>query len=151
MKALLQRVKKASVSIDNNKVGKINKGILILLSIGKSDTKEEAVYLFEKIKNLRIFKDNEGKMNLSVTDISADLLLVSQFTLHADTTKGNRPSFNNAANPKKAKKLYNYFEKICRQNGFENIQTGEFGKYMKVSLINDGPVTVMVKSKNEYE
>ncbi len=149
MKALVQRVTRSTVIVDGGKTGSIDRGLLVLLSVGQKDTKKDAEYLFYKIRNLRIFEDENSKMNYSVEDVDGNILLVSQFTLHADTQKGHRPSFNNAAGPKKAKKMYNYFIDYAKSKGMNNIQTGEFGAYMKVNLVNDGPVTIMLESKNE--
>lgn len=144
MKLLIQRVKRASVKINEETSGEINKGLLVFIGITHGDTFEKADYLVNKLFNLRIFEDNNNKMNCSLKDISGELLLVSQFTLYADTTSGNRPSFINAAKPEFAKEVYEYFIKKCKEIGIK-VETGEFGADMKVELINDGPVTIMLE------
>ncbi len=146
MKTIIQRVKESSVSIDGNIVGKINHGLLILLGISKNDTKDDAQYLASKIPDLRIFDDNDGKMNLSLLDTKGELLVVSQFTLLANCEKGRRPSYINAAPPKMANSLYEYFISLLRERGIIT-ETGQFQAMMDVSLINDGPVTLIVESK----
>lgn len=147
MKALLQRVTKASVSVNNECVSSIKHGLLIFLGVEKGDTQNEANYLIRKIANLRIFEDDKGKMNLSIQDVKGEILLVSQFTLAGDTSKGNRPGFDNAAKPDIANDLYLYF---CNQIKKENItvKCGIFQADMKVELINDGPVTFMLEKRN---
>ena len=144
MKLVVQRVSNAKVEINNKVNGSINKGFLVLLGVTHEDTEETADYLCAKLCNLRVFDDEEGKMNLSLKDINGELLIVSQFTLYADCKKGNRPSFINAAQPDKANLLYEYFIKKCKEAGF-NVQTGIFGAEMKVSLLNDGPVTIILE------
>lgn len=144
MKLLIQRVKRASVKINEEKSGEIDKGLLVFIGITHGDTFEKADYLVNKLFNLRIFEDNNNKMNCSLKDISGELLLVSQFTLYADTTSGNRPSFINAAKPEFAKEVYEYFIEKCKEIGIK-VKTGEFGADMKVELINDGPVTIMLE------
>jgi len=151
MRALVQRVNSASVKVNGKLKGEINKGLLVFLGIHEDDTKEDVYYIFKKIKNLRIFEDEEGKMNKSILKNGGNILLISQFTLHANTQKGNRPSFNEAASRKKAEKLYDYFIKYSTDNGFPDIQSGKFGGYMQVESCNDGPVTIMIKSKRESE
>lgn len=144
MKLVVQRVSKANVEVDNNIVGKIDKGFLVLFGAGKQDTKEQADYLAEKLCNLRIFADENDKMNLSIKDIDGELLIVSQFTLYADCRKGNRPSFVNAAEPEKAEELYKYFIEKCRKL-VKKVEKGIFGADMKVNLLNDGPVTIILE------
>ena len=144
MKFLIQRVSRASVEIENKEVGKINKGFLVLIGITHEDTQEKADYLIKKLINLRVFEDENGKMNLNINQINGELLLVSQFTLYANTKEGNRPSFVDAAKPDYANELYEYIiEKLRKENIV--VQTGEFGADMQVSLINDGPVTIMLE------
>ncbi len=146
MKTIIQRVKESSVTIDGNIVGKINQGLLILLGVSKNDKKEDAQYLASKIPDLRIFEDNDGKMNLSLLDTKGELLVVSQFTLLANCEKGRRPSYINAAPPEMANSLYEYFISLLRERGIKT-ETGQFQAKMDVSLINDGPVTLIVESK----
>ena len=144
MKFLIQRVSKASVEIENKVVGKIDKGFLVLIGITHDDTEETADYLIKKLINLRVFEDENGKMNLNINSVNGELLLVSQFTLYANTKDGNRPSFVDAAKPDYANKLHEYIiEKLRNENII--VQTGEFGADMQVSLINDGPVTIMLE------
>ncbi len=143
MKLVVQRVKNAKVDIDNKTVGSIDKGFLVLLGVTHTDTKEVADYLVKKLCNLRVFEDENGKMNLSIKDVNGKLLIVSQFTLYADCTGGNRPSFINAAKPDMANELYEYFCDKCKTTGIE-VQKGIFGADMKVSLLNDGPVTIIL-------
>lgn len=144
MRLLIQRVKSASVTVENKIIGKINKGFLVLLGITHNDTKEEADYLVKKLCNLRVFEDKNDKMNLSIKDIEGELLIVSQFTLYADTSSGNRPSFINAAKPDKANELYEYFIEKCKENNIKT-ETGIFGANMQVELLNDGPVTILLE------
>ena len=146
MKALLQRVKSAGVSIGGQSYSSIEQGLLILLGVEKGDTETEAAWLAQKIINLRIFEDSAGKMNLSVQDIKGELLVVSQFTLAGDTSRGNRPGFDNAARPDVAKPLYEYVVKELRHSGLK-VETGVFQADMQVSLINDGPVTFMLEKR----
>lgn len=143
MRALIQRVTSASVAIDGITVGKIGKGLLILLGVSGNDTCAEADKLVEKMLKSRIFEDENGKMNLSVTDIRGECLVVSQFTLYADCRRGNRPDFMDAARPDKANELYEYFKKKLNESGLK-VECGVFGADMKVSLCNDGPVTIML-------
>ena len=145
MKVVIQRVIKSSVRINNKEVAKIGKGFLILLGISKDDNFEKADYIIKKIYNLRVFSDENDKMNLSIQDINGELLIVSQFTLYADCKKGNRPSFINAAPPEDAEKIYEYFINECKKNNLK-VETGEFGADMKVELINDGPVTIILEN-----
>lgn len=144
MKLVVQRVKEAKVEVDEKVVGKINKGFLVLIGITHEDEKEQADYLVKKLCNLRVFEDENGKMNLGLKDIKGELLIVSQFTLYADCSNGNRPSFINAAKPEKANELYEYFCKECEKNNIK-VEKGIFGADMKVSLINDGPVTIIIE------
>ena len=145
MKLVIQRVKNAKVDVDNKTIGQIGQGFLVLLGVGPEDTTKNADYLIQKLINLRVFKDSEDKMNLSIKDISGELLIVSQFTLYADCKKGNRPSFINAAPPDKANELYEYFVNQTKNTGIK-VQTGSFGADMKVSLLNDGPVTIILEN-----
>jgi D-aminoacyl-tRNA deacylase len=140
MIGLLQRVTQASVTVNNDVVSSINTGLLVLVGIEKSDSETNAERLFDKLINYRVFSDNEDKMNLSLQDIKGDLLLVPQFTLAADTQKGLRPSFSNSSPPDKARPLFEYLTEHAKQQ-YENVETGIFAADMKVSLINDGPVT----------
>lgn len=144
MKLVVQRVKEAKVEVDQKIVGKIGKGFLVLLGVTESDTKENADYLVKKLCNLRVFSDENGKMNLDIKKVDGQLLIVSQFTLYADCSGGNRPSFINAANPDKANVLYEYFCEECLKNEIE-VQRGIFGADMQVELINDGPVTIILE------
>lgn len=144
MKLVVQRVKKAEVKVDGNIFGKIDKGFLVLIGIKVGDTKEQADYLVKKLCNLRVFSDENDKMNLSIKDIKGKLLIVSQFTLYGDCSQGNRPSFIEAARPEEANPLYEYFCNQCELNDIE-VQKGIFGADMKVELINDGPVTIIIE------
>ncbi|MBN2478710.1 MAG: D-tyrosyl-tRNA(Tyr) deacylase [Parachlamydiales bacterium] len=144
MRAVIQRVKKASVEVDNKIVGSVNKGLLVFLACKKDDTVDMTKTLAEKIVNFRIFKDENEKMNLSTLDVNAEILVVSQFTLYADTKKGRRPAFINLMEPKKANEMYEEFIKDIK--GFNvKVQTGIFAADMQVSLINDGPVTFIIE------
>ena len=145
MKIVVQRVKNAKVEVDKKIVGKIEKGFLVLLGVTHNDTKEEASYLAKKLCNLRVFEDEEGKMNLGLKDVDGELLIISQFTLYADCSKGNRPSFISAAKPEKAEELYNYFCEKCNKEYELKVEKGIFGADMKVSLLNDGPVTIIIE------
>lgn len=149
MRVVIQRVKQCSVEVDQKIVGKISDGLLVLLGIEHEDTQEDITYLCGKITNLRIFNDANGVMNASVKDIDGEILVVSQFTLHASTKKGNRPSYIKAANPNQAQPMYEEFVKQLQQEISKPIQTGTFGADMKVSLLNDGPVTIIMDSKNK--
>lgn len=146
MRAVIQRVKESSVSANNEIVGKIGSGLMVLLGVAETDKAEDADYLAAKIVNLRIFEDENDKMNRSLLDIGGEMLVVSQFTLLADCRKGRRPSFVHAAGPNKANELYERFVEQVRQKGV-NVATGRFRAMMDVSLINDGPVTLIVESR----
>ncbi|WP_044173714.1 D-aminoacyl-tRNA deacylase [Flectobacillus major] len=148
MVAVIQRVSEASVSIDQQLKGAIKQGFLVLLGITHNDTQEDLEWLSKKIVGMRVFSDDEGKMNLDITAIQGDILLVSQFTLHASTKKGNRPSFIEAARPDVAIPLYEAMIVQLQKDLGKPIQTGTFGADMQVSLINDGPVTIIIDSKN---
>lgn len=149
MRVVIQRVQKASVEIQGQIVGEINQGLLLLLGIETEDNKGDADYLVQKISNLRIFSDADGKMNLSIQDVGGQFLVVSQFTLHAATRKGNRPSYIRAARPEQAIPLYEYFLSELQKTSPSTIQTGQFGADMQVALVNDGPVTIIMDSKGE--
>lgn len=146
MRTVVQRVSSASVTVDGNVIGKINKGFLVLLGIKSTDTKQDVDYMVKKVINLRIFGDENDKMNLSLKDVNGELLIVSQFTLYGDASGGNRPSFIEAAKPDIAIPLYEYFISECKKQ-ISVVQTGEFGADMKVELLNDGPVTIIMESK----
>ena len=146
MRAVVQRVTKAQVEVDSRVIAKICSGLLVLLGVAQGDTPKDADYLVEKIINLRIFEDNNGKMNLSLLDTNGEILVVSQFTLLADCRKGRRPAFVEAADPKKAKELYQYFIDQVKQKGV-GIAAGEFQALMEVSLVNHGPVTIILDSR----
>ena len=146
MKIVLQRVLQAKVEVDKKTVGEIGKGYLILVGISNEDDEKIADKMIEKISKLRIFEDENGKTNLSISDVNGEILVVSQFTLYADCKKGNRPSFINAGSPQMAEELYNYILKKCDAL-FKNTQHGIFGADMKISLVNDGPFTIVLDSK----
>lgn len=150
MIAVIQRVSEASVKIEEKIKGSIQTGFLILLGITHDDTLEDVEWLSKKIIGMRIFSDEEGKMNLNIKSVNGNILLISQFTLHASTKKGNRPSFIEAARPEIAIPLYEQMIKQLSKELGKEIQTGEFGADMKVSLINDGPVTIVIDSKNKH-
>ncbi len=147
MKLVVQRVSHSSVSVDAQVVGKIDRGYMILLGVGKDDTCADADILAKKVAYLRVFEDENGKMNKSVLDIGGSCLVISQFTLFADCRHGRRPSFINAGNPAEAERLYEYFAVKLKQLGVTDVQTGCFGADMKVDLLNDGPVTILLDSK----
>jgi D-aminoacyl-tRNA deacylase len=149
MRAVVQRVSEAKVSSGNRVTGEIGKGLVVLLGIGNDDTEKDLTFLIDKIINLRIFEDDNDKMNISLVDISASLLVVSQFTLYGDCRKGKRPSFDKAARPETAEYLYNEFIKQCRSRGI-NVQTGIFQAMMNVEIHNDGPVTLLIDSRKEF-
>ena len=148
MRVVVQRVSQSSVIIESDVVSSISKGLLILLGVENNDTLDDVNWLIRKIINLRIFTDIDGKMNNSIIDVKGDIIVVSQFTLHAKTKKGNRPSYINAAPPKIAIPLYENFVQVLKNESELNVFTGEFGADMKVTLINDGPVTIIIDSKN---
>ena len=145
MRAVIQRVSRAKVSVGGETVGEIGRGILVLLGVSRDDTEKEAIYLLEKTLNLRIFEDAEEKMNLSLLDVRGELLVVSQFTLYGDARKGRRPSFIEAAAPEKANALYEFFASEARKQ-IEKVETGRFQAMMDVELVNDGPVTILLDS-----
>jgi D-tyrosyl-tRNA(Tyr) deacylase len=146
MRAVVQRVKQSTVQVDNETVGAIGPGLLVLLGVAREDETGDADFLAEKVSNLRIFQDSQGKMNLSLIDTGGEMLVVSQFTLLADCRKGRRPSFVDAAGPDKADELYRYFVAQVQSRGLR-VQTGRFGAMMTIDLTNDGPVTLVVESK----
>lgn len=146
MRAVIQRVKESSVTVKNEIIGKIGRGLLVLLGVANEDKANDAEYLADKITNLRIFEDDKGKMNRSLLETGGEMIVVSQFTLLGDCRKGRRPSFVNAADPEKANKLYEHFVKEVRQKGV-SVKTGRFRAMMEVSLINDGPVTIILENK----
>ena len=147
MKAVIQRVKYSNVKIDGEVVGSCNQGFMILLGVAEGDTREDADKLLKKVPYLRIFEDENGKMNLSCLDIGGEMLVISQFTLTADCSHGRRPSFIGAAKPDVAIPLYEYFVSGLKTAGISRVETGEFGADMKVELVNDGPVTIILDSK----
>ncbi|MEG7280914.1 D-aminoacyl-tRNA deacylase [Bacillus sp. 0909A] len=146
MKLVVQRVTEASVTVDGDVIGQIGQGIMVLVGITHDDTEEDAVYLAEKMVNLRIFDDSDGKMNLSLLDTGGEVLSVSQFTLYGDTRKGRRPNYMNAAKPDKALGLYEKWNDLLREKGIK-VETGKFGAMMDVKLTNSGPVTLIMDSK----
>ncbi len=146
MKFLIQRVTEASVKVDGEVIGAIDKGYLVLIGIAETDTKEQADKLLSKMIRLRIFEDENGKTNKSITDVGGSLLLVSQFTLYADTSHGNRPGFTTAGKPDMAEPLYEYIIQEAKKTGIP-VATGSFGADMKISLVNDGPFTIMLESE----
>lgn len=149
MKAVIQRVSEASVTIDGTTVAAIQKGLLVLVGFEEADTKEDLNWMTAKIANLRIFNDEEQVMNLSLKDVGGDMIIVSQFTLHAITKKGNRPSYIQAAKPEIAVPLYELFIRETEAELGRKVQTGQFGADMKVALLNDGPVTIIIDTKNK--
>jgi len=146
MRIVLQRVKKAQVEVAGNVIGAIDAGVMLLVGVTHSDTEKDVQYLADKVANLRIFNDPDGKMNLSVTDVGGEVLSISQFTLYGDTRKGRRPSFVDAAKPDVAADLYEKFNQVLKQRHQLVVETGEFGADMAVSLVNDGPVTIILES-----
>ncbi len=145
MKIVLQRVKNASVSIDGGRISGIGPGLLLLVGVARGDGEDEADWLADKVAGLRVFADSEGKMNLDVREAGGEVLAVSQFTLLADTRKGKRPSFVDAASPEEAQALFDYFCERLRSAGVESVETGSFGAMMEVELVNDGPVTIILE------
>ena len=149
MKALVQRVRRASVSVGGEVVGKIGQGLVVLVGVARGDTERDALYLTDKIINLRIFADEASKFNLSTLEIEGEILIISQFTLLADTRKGRRPSFIDAAPPAEAEELFDYCVELARDSGL-NVASGRFQQYMQVEIHNDGPVTVMLDSRDKF-
>ena len=149
MKVVIQRVSEATVKVSDKIISEIKLGFLILLGVEKSDSKEDINWLVSKISNLRVFSDNELKMNLSIKDIKGEIIVVSQFTLHAKTKKGNRPSYIKAANPEQAEPLYKAFISQLKNESAVSVQSGVFGANMQVDIVNDGPVTIIIDSKNK--
>ena len=147
MKFVIQRVKHASVTVDSKVIGKINNGFMVLIGVEDADTKEIADKMVSKLVNMRIFQDENDKMNLSLNDVNGELLLISQFTLYANCKKGNRPSFTEAGKPDMANEMYEYIISKCKES-VEVVEKGEFGADMKVELLNDGPVTIILDSKD---
>jgi D-tyrosyl-tRNA(Tyr) deacylase len=150
MRAVVQRVKHAKVTVEGRVTGKIEKGILVLLGVGEDDENKDLEYTADKIINLRIFEDSDDKMNLSVRDVNGDVLVVSQFTLYGDCRKGNRPSYSKAARPEMAQEYYNKFIDYLRTKYSINVESGVFQASMEVDFINDGPVTLMIDSKKIF-
>jgi D-tyrosyl-tRNA(Tyr) deacylase len=149
VRAVVQRVSRAGVTVDGESVGAIKRGLLVLLGISGRDSDADVLYYVEKILNLRIFEDEQDKMNLSVLDLSGDLLVVSQFTLYGDTRRGRRPSFIDAARPAEANRLYEHFVGECRKK-IARVETGRFQATMDVELVNDGPVTILIDSEKLF-
>ena len=149
MKVVIQRVSRATVKVSDKTISEIKLGFLILLGVEKSDSKEDVNWLVNKISNLRVFSDNEFKMNLSIKDIKGEIIVVSQFTLHAKTKKGNRPSYIKAANPEQAEPLYEEFISLLKNESGVSVQSGVFGANMQLDIVNDGPVTIIIDSKNK--
>ena len=149
MRAVIQRVSSASVRVDEATTGEIERGLLVLLGVGQGDTLADLDYIFQKTIGLRVFEDDQGKMNLSLQDVGGQLLVVSQFTLFGDVRRGKRPSFGDAAQPKQANELYETFVQRAKENDI-HVQTGVFQADMQVSLVNDGPVTILLDSKKTF-
>lgn len=145
MKLVIQRVERAKVTVEGEIIGKIDRGYMVLVGVGPEDTKQNADFLANKLCNLRVFEDEQGKMNLSIQDIGGKILAISQFTLYADCKKGNRPSFTGAAKPEYAKELYEYFMEACKRHNIP-VEHGIFGAHMKIDFINDGPVTILLEN-----
>lgn len=150
MRALVQRVSRASVTIEGCVVGAINPGLVVLVGVGEGDSEADASYLAEKVANLRIFSDQEGKFNLSALDIGGEMLVVSQFTLYASTRKGRRPGFTDAAPPEEAEPLVDTFAQLLRSTGLK-VETGRFQQHMLVEIHNDGPVTILIDSQDRFK
>lgn len=149
MRAVVQRVSSAEVRVDDKMVGRVGKGLLVYLGVGKEDTVSDIEYMAEKVSGLRIFEDENGKMNLSVKDIEGEILAISQFTLYGDVRKGKRPSFSDSAAPDKGEELYNQFIRRIQGIGIR-IEKGIFGAHMMVDYVNDGPVTILLDSKKQF-
>lgn len=149
MRAVVQRVSRAQVTVADELTGAVNKGLLVLVGVTEGDTEKDAQYLADKVTGLRIFEDENGKMNLSVKDVGGEILSVSQFTLYGDCRKGKRPSFDKAASPEAANLLYEKFNELCRQQGVQ-VETGVFRSHMQVELVNDGPVTILLDSSKLF-
>ncbi len=149
MRAVVQRVSKSKVAVEGSITGEINQGFMVLLGVGREDTAADVDYLSEKIVNLRVFEDNDGKMNLSLLDVGGEMLVVSQFTLYGDCRKGRRPGYDQAARPEAARALYQAFIEKCRSCGVK-VETGIFQAHMLVDICNDGPVTLLLDSKREF-
>lgn len=148
MRVIIQRVSDASVTVEGKTVGKTEKGFLVLLGVTFDDTEKHAEVLAKKVANLRVFTDENDKMNLSMIDVNGSALVVSNFTLYADCSHGRRPSFINAARPEQAEKLYEYFVECLKNEGVKSVETGVFGADMKVSLTNDGPITILIDTND---
>lgn len=149
MRAVVQRVTMGSVSVDGNVISAINKGYVVLIGVGKEDNKSDGSYLAEKIANLRVFEDSEGKLNLSIKDVVGEILAVSQFTLYGDCRKGRRPGFTDASSPKEGEELFNHFTDELMGHGI-SVKKGKFQSHMVVEIINDGPVTILLDSKKIF-
>jgi len=149
MRAVVQKVSSSKVTVDEEVVGKINQGLMVLLGVTHDDTSKDVDYMVDKITNLRIFEDAQGKMNLSLKDVNGEVLAVSQFTLYGDARRGRRPSFSDAARPEVANPLYEEFVQKVKNQGI-NVGTGKFGAHMMVDLTNDGPVTILLESRKEF-
>jgi D-tyrosyl-tRNA(Tyr) deacylase len=150
MRAVVQRVSKARVLVGGEVKGEIGKGLMILLGVGCEDSEEDVNYLADKIVGLRVFEDDNGKMNVSLTDVNGEMLVVSQFTLYGDCRKGRRPGFDKAARPEKAQMLYEIFIERCRESGVKKVETGVFQAVMDVEIHNQGPVTLLIDSKRSF-
>lgn len=149
MRAVVQKVSSSKVTVDGEVVGQINQGLMVLLGVTHDDTSKDVEYMVDKVTNLRIFEDEEGKMNLSLKDVGGEILAVSQFTLYGDARRGRRPSFSDAARPEVANPLYEEFIEKVKNQGIK-VGTGKFGAHMMVDLTNDGPVTILLESRKEF-